>query len=224
MMKHKFFLAFLFLVLLGKVQAQATKSDPIDVQGWFSAGVGLDLPKKWKAEIEYQARLFNDMKSFNGSFYSIGLEKGLSSSFAVVGEYRLAKVLKGTYNRFSGGFVVDKKIKDIKLDLRVLYQNQIQDFDDPAKENDKDDFIRVRVRGKKELTDNVDLVVSVEPIYELQNGIIINNYRLQGGIKYHFNKASSLDLFYINRPDYGKSYKRQYHIFGLSFKHEVKLK
>ncbi|MEY4629031.1 MAG: hypothetical protein RLZZ595_1357, partial [Bacteroidota bacterium] len=75
MMKHEFSLAFLFLVLLGKVQGQATKSDPIDVQGWFSAGVGLDLPKKWKAEIEYQARLFNDMKSFNVSFYSIGLEK-----------------------------------------------------------------------------------------------------------------------------------------------------
>ena len=223
-MKHKIILAILFLVLLGKVQAQATKSDPIDVQGWFSAGVGLDMPKKWKAEIEYQARLFNNMKSFNGSFYSIGLEKGLSSSFAVVGEYRLAKVLKGTYNRFSGGFVVDKKIKDIKLDLRVLYQNQIQDFDDPTKEIDKDDFVRVRIRGKKELADNLNLVVSLEPIYELQNGIKINNYRLQGGIKYQFNKKSSLDLFYINRPDYGKSYKRQYHIYGLSFMHEVKIK
>ncbi|MBP7931375.1 MAG: DUF2490 domain-containing protein [Chitinophagaceae bacterium] len=209
---------------LNSVNAQATKSDPVDNQGWFSAGVDLDLPKKWKAELEYQARVFNDLKTFNGSFYSIGIEKGLSSWFALQAEYRLSKVLKGTYNRFSAGFVVDKKIKDVKLDLRVIYQNQIQDFDDPAKELDKDDFVRVRIRGKKDLTDKLDAIVSLEPIYELQNGFKLNNYRIQGGFKYHLNKKSSLEIFYINRPDYGKSYKRQYHIYGLSFKQEVKIK
>jgi hypothetical protein len=224
MKKHSIILSVVLLLLAIKGYGQATKSDPIDQQGWFSVGVDLDLPKKWKAEVEYQARVFNDLKTFNGSFYSIGVEKGISSWFALQAEYRLSKVLKGTYNRFSAGFVVDKKIKDLKLDLRVIYQNQIQDFDDPAKEIDKDDFVRVRIRGKKDLSDKLDVVVSLEPIYELQNGIKINNYRIQGGLKYHLTKKSSLDFFYINRPDYGKSYKRQYHIYGLSFKHEVKIK
>ena len=213
---------FVFLVILTKVQAQATKSDPVDSQGWFSAGLDLNLPKKWKAEIEYQARMFNDFKSFNGSFYSIGVEKELASSFSLLAEYRLSKVLKGTYNRISAGFVLDKKIEDFKFDLRVLYQNQVQDFDDPAKEIDKDNFIRTRLRMKKEVSKKVDMIIAFEPIYQVQEGLKIDNYRIQGGLRYNFTKKSSVDVFYINRPDYAKSYKRVYHILGLSFKHEIK--
>ncbi len=212
------------MTLLHAGYGQATKSDPVDNQGWFSAGVDLDLPKKWKAEIEYQARVFNDLKTFNGSFYSIGVEKGLSSWFALQAEYRLSKVLKGTYNRFSAGFVLDKKVEDIKLDLRVLYQNQIQDFDDPTKEIDRNNFVRMRIRGRKDLSDKIDLILSFEPIYQLNSGIQIDNYRILGGIKYQIAKSSTLDLFYINRPDYAKSYKRQYHVFGIAFKQEIKIK
>ena len=192
---------FVFLVILTKVQAQATKSDPVDSQGWFSAGLDLNLPKKWKAEIEYQARMFNDFKSFNGSFYSIGAEKELASSFSLLAEYRLSKVLKGTYNRISAGFVLDKKIEDFKFDLRVLYQNQVQDFDDPAKEIDKDNFIRTRLRMKKEVSKKVDMIIAFEPIYQVQEGLKIDNYRIQGGLRYNFSKKSSVDVFYINRPD-----------------------
>ena len=223
-MKNKFYLTIILLTLLHAGYGQATKSDPVDNQGWFSAGVDLDLPKKWKAEIEYQARVFNDLKTFNGSFYSIGVEKGLSSWFALQAEYRLSKVLKGTYNRFSAGFILDKKVEDIKLDLRVLYQNQIQDFDDPTKEIDRNNFVRMRIRGRKDLSDKIDLILSFEPIYQLNSGIQIDNYRILGGIKYQIAKSSTLDLFYINRPDYAKSYKRQYHVFGIAFKQEIKIK
>lgn len=213
---------FVFLVILTRVHAQASKSDPVDSQGWFSAGLDLNLPKKWKAEIEYQARIFNDFKSFNGSFYSIGVEKELASSFSLLAEYRLSKVLKGTYNRISAGFVLDKKIEDFKFDLRVMYQNQVQDFDDPTKEIDKDNFIRTRLRMKKEVSKKVDMIIAFEPIYQVQEGLKIDNYRIQGGLRYNFTKKSSVDVFYINRPDYAKSYKRVYHILGLSFKHEIK--
>lgn len=222
MKKNKIYVTLLLVLLINSSYGQATKSDPIDKQGWFSAGIDFDLPKKWKAEVEYQARIFNDLKTFNGSFYSMGLQKGFSSWFALQAEYRLAKVLKGTFNRFSAGFVLDQKVNDVKLDLRVLYQNQIQDFDDPTKENDKNNFVRMRLRGRKEMTDKVDLLLSFEPIYQLQSGLQIDNYRLQGGLKYHFTKATSLDVFYLNRPDYAKSYKRQYHVFGIAFKHELK--
>ncbi|MEN9952102.1 MAG: hypothetical protein RLZZ520_370 [Bacteroidota bacterium] len=224
MKRNNIYVTLLLVLLMNTSYGQATKSDPIDKQGWFSAGVDFDLPKKWKAEVEYQARMFNDLKTFNGSFYSLGIEKGLSSWFALQAEYRLANVLKGTYNRISAGFVLDEKVNEVKLDLRVLYQNQIQDFDDPAKENDKNNFIRIRMRGKKEMSDKVDLVLSFEPIYQLQSGLQIDNYRLQGGLKYHFTKSTTVDAFYLNRPDYAKSYKRQYHVFGIAFKHEIKIK
>jgi hypothetical protein len=202
---------------------QATKSDPVDKQAWMKAGVDFDLPKKWKVDVEYQARIFNDLRTFNGSFYSLGVEKGLSSWFAMQAEYRLAKVLKGTYNRITAGFVLDEKVRDVKLDLRVLYQNQVQDFVDPAKENDKNNFVRIRMRGRKEIVDKVDINLSAEPIYQVQSGLQIDNYIFQAGLVYHFTKATSLDLYYLNRPDYAKSYKRQYHVFGIAFKHVIKI-
>ena len=223
-MKNKIFVSILLLLFGNLCYGQATKADPIDKQGWFSAGVDFNLPKKWKAEIEYQARVFSDLQKFNGSYYSIGVEKGFSPWFALQTEYRLSKVLRGTYNRFTFGFVLDKKIDDLKLDFRVLYQNQVQDFDDPIKESDKNNFIRMRMRGRKELTNKVDLMIALEPIYQVQSGLQIDNYRIQGGLRYHFTKRSSIDVFYLNRPDYAKSYKRQYHVFGIAFKQEVKIK
>jgi len=224
MKRNNTYVTLLLVLLMNASYGQATKSDPVDKQGWFSAAIDFDLPKKWRAEIEYQARVFNDFKTFNGSFYSIGFEKGLTSWLSLNTEYRLSKVLKGTYNRISAGFVVDKKVEDIKLDLRVLYQNQVQDFDDPRKENDKNNFIRIRMRGKKDLSDRMDLLLSFEPIYQVRSGLQIDNYRIQGGLKYHFTKGTTLDVFYLNRPDFAKSYKRQYHVFGIAFKQEIKIK
>jgi hypothetical protein len=191
MKSSKVYFTALLILLINTGYAQATKSDPIDQQGWFSAGVDLDLPKKWKAEIEYQARVFNDFKTFNGSFYSLGVEKGLTSWFSLNTEYRLSKVLKGTYNRISAGFVVDKKVEDIKLDLRVLYQNQVQDFDDPSKENDKNNFIRIRMRVKKDLSDRMDLLLSFEPIYQVRSGLQIDNYRIESVVS-----ALFVDIFF----------------------------
>lgn len=223
MRSNKILLTFVLALALNSSYGQATAADPIDIQAWFTTGVDLDLPKQWKAEVEYQARLFNNLKTYNGSFYSVGIQKGFSPWLALQAEYRLAKVLKGTYNRVSLGFVLDKKIKKGKLDFRVLYQNQVQDFDDPAKEIDNDIFVRSRIRVKKDIAEKVDLIASFEPIYQLKTGIKIDSYRIQGGVKYQFTKATSLDFYYLNRPDYAKSYKRQYHVFGIAFKYQIKV-
>jgi hypothetical protein len=105
-----------------------------------------------------------------------------------------------------------------------LYQNQVQDFVDPAKENDKNNFVRIRMRGRKQIFDKVDLNLSVEPIYQVRSGLQIDNYIFQGGLNYHFTKSTLMDIYYLNRPDFAKSYKRQYHVFGIAFKHEIKIK
>ena len=92
----------------------------------------------------------------------------------------------------SAGFVLNKKLENVKFDLRVLYQNQVQDFDDPTKEIDRDNFIRTRLRMKKELSKKIDLIIAFEPIYQVQEGLKIDNYRIQGGLRYNFTKKSSI--------------------------------
>ncbi|MFN5478801.1 MAG: DUF2490 domain-containing protein [Chitinophagaceae bacterium] len=220
--KYFFFIIFFSCVVIGS-QAQATRSDPVDGQGWYGAGMEFNLPKKWGAELSYQSRFYNDLKTYYGSYLSLSVEKGLSKSFYLLGAYRLSMLTKGTYNRFTGGFVVKKKFEEVKSDLRVIYQNQVQDFDDPAKEDDRDNFVRIRLRARKSLSDRIGVLASAEPIYQIANGVQIDNYRFQAGLRYSFTKQASLDVFYINRPDYAKSYKRQYHILGVAFNYELKI-
>lgn len=210
-------------MILSNAHAQATRSDPTDVQGWFSTALGFDLPKKWSAEMEYQARLFNNLNTFNGSYYSFGLEKKINKYIAVTAEYRLAKVLKGTYHRYSGGFVLDKKWKKTRTDLRVLYQNQIQDFDDPASERQFNHYIRARFRIRQPINKKTSLLFAVEPIYKLSPGITIDNYRIQTGLRYAILPMLDAEVYYINRPDYAKSYKRKYHVVGAGVKYEIKV-
>lgn len=204
--------------------AQATRTDPVDVQGWFGAGIDLDLPKKWQVGIEYQSRIENNIKTFKGSYYSFSLEKELVKHVTLIGQYRLSNVQADQFSRFGFGLSLDKKFGKVKTDLRLLYQNKQLDVVDPIDAEPADNYLRARMRAKTEMTKAVDLIVSLEPIYRMDNGFRIDNYRLQGGFRFNIGKSASLDVFYINRPDYFKSYKRQYHILGTAFSYAFKVK
>lgn len=204
--------------------AQATRTDPVDVQGWFGAGLDLDLPKKWKTGIEYQSRVENNIKSLRGSYYSFSLEKEVIKDVTLIGQYRLSNVRAQQFSRFGFGLSIDKKIGDIKTDLRLLYQNKQLDLVDPIDAEPADNYFRARLRARKKVSKPLDLIVSLEPIYLMNNGFRIDNYRFQGGFRINLNKSARIDIFYINRPDYFKSYKRQYHIFGTAFNYEFKVK
>jgi hypothetical protein len=224
MINNRFILSVYLLISFQFLEAQATKSDPVDLQGWFGANFEIDLPKKWNVDFAYQARLNNNIASYNGSYYSVGATKRIIKPLSLLVEYRLSQVLKGTFNRYSVGFDIDHNIKKIKADLRILYQNQIQDFDDPIKEVDKDHFFRVRARGRIPVVKKASLVLSTEPIYSVSKGFSIDNYRHQIGLRFDIIKSLKLELFYINRPDYAKSYKRQYHIVGTTLSYSFKVK
>jgi hypothetical protein len=224
MIKTNLILFAFFLFSFQLVKSQATRADPVDIQGWFGANVEADLPKKWDIDFSYQVRMNNNITSYNGSYYSIGVKKQLIKPLSILVEYRLSQVLKGTYNRLSTGLDIDFNVNKIKSDLRFLYQNQVQDFDDPIKETDKDHFLRARVRGRIPLIKKTYLVLSTEPIYSLSPGFRIDNYRHQVGFRYDIKKYIQLELFYINRPDYAKSYKRQYHIFATTLSYSFKVK
>lgn len=224
MINSKLILTACLLFSFQFLEAQATKSDPVDMQGWFGANIEIDLPKKWNVDLAYQGRLNNNFASYNGSYYSIGVDKQIIRSLSLLVEYRLSQVLKGTYNRYSAGVDIGYKIKKIQTDIRVLYQNQIQDFDDPVKEVDKDNFFRVRARARIPIMKKASLVLSTEPIYALSSGFSIDNYRHQLALRYDIEKNFRVELFYINRPDFAKSYKRQYHIMGTTLSYSFKIK
>ena len=99
------------ITILGtsELQAQATRTDPTDVQGWFGAGIDFDLPKKWQAGIEYQSRVENNIKTLKGSYYSFSLEKEVVKNLRLIGQYRLSSVQGEQFSRYGFGLAFDKK-------------------------------------------------------------------------------------------------------------------
>ena len=217
---------FCILVFIGAYQllvAQTRKADPTDVQGWFGGTLDINLPRKWAAELDYQARYFNNIRTFNGSYISLGASKEIANFLSLQAEYRLALVSGVTSHRFSVGAEASQELGPIDLSLRALIQNRIQDFDDAAVQNDNSGYWRVRLGAKFGLVKKLDMYVQTEPIMKFGGVYFIDNWRNTVGFKYKINKQLKLDAYYIYRPDFAKAtYNRFYHINGVSLIYSLK--
>ncbi len=205
--------------------AQTSSLDPVDVQGWYGVGLGIDFPKKWTTVVGYQARFQNNLASYKGSYISFSGAKLVSKQVELVAEYRFAKVENTTYHRFSGGAEYSPKVKRIDLGFRILVLNNIQDFFDPTRANKKSAFWRARVKTAYKLTKNWDGYLSTEPVMEFGATNIIDNWRNTIGFKRKIAPGVKLDIYYMYRPDYSKaSYNRTFHVLGLNIDFKVKPK
>ena len=207
------------------VIAQTSKSDPKDNQGWFGAKLKLDLPNGWETSLDFQTRFINDLQLYNGSYSSVGITKKINKTIELQSDYRLALVQKGTYHRISFGGEATKEIDRFKLGLRLLIQNQLQDFEDELKENQKEGYWRVRFETNYAPTDRIDLYVSTEPIMKFGETRTIDNWRNTAGIKIKVANRTKLNLFYIYRLDYAKAkYDRLFQVIGANVEYSFKLK
>ena len=217
---------FCILVFFGAYQsvlAQTSKADPTDVQGWFGGTLDINLPHKWSAELDYQARYFNNVRTFNGSYISVGASKEVSDFFSLQAEYRLALVSGITSHRFSIGAEASHELGPVDISLRALIQNRIQDFDDATVQNDKSGYWRVRLGAKFGLIKKLDMYVQTEPIMKFGGVYFIDNWRNTIGFKYKLSKKLKLDAYYIYRPDFAKAtYNRLFHINGVSLIYSLK--
>lgn len=218
------FLYFLIALLWQPgVFAQTSKTDPTDAQGWYGAELTMDLPKKWTAKFDYQARYVNNAKNYNGSYVSFGANKELADFLEVQAEYRLALVPAGTYHRWSIGAELNRTVAKVDIALRALVQNTVQDFDDTTVPDDKSGYWRVRLGAQTDLVKKLDVYVQTEPIMQFGGTNFVDNWRNTIGLKYKLSKNLKLDAYYMYRPDFAKrTYNRYFHIHGISLNYTFK--
>jgi long-subunit fatty acid transport protein len=217
---------FCILVFLGAYQfvlAQTSKADPTDVQGWYGGTLDFNLPRKWTAELDYQARYFNNVRTFNGSYISVGASKEILDFLSLQAEYRLALVSRLSSHRVSVGAEASQQFGEVDISLRALIQNRVQDFDDATISNDHSGYWRVRLGAKINLVKKLKMYVQTEPIMKFGGVYFIDNWRNTIGLKYKLNKQLKLDAFYTYRPDFAKAtYNRFFHINGVSIIYSLK--
>ncbi len=195
--------------------SQPTRTDPIDMQGWFGTSLTLDLKNKWEAGIDYQVRLQNNLSSYKGSYISFSAARKVSKTIFMQGEYRLASVAGATFHRFSVGGEYEPKVPVVDLSLRVLFLNNIQDFLDPAEATQNEIFWRARLKLSKRINKQWSVYASLEPIMKIGGNSFVDNLRNTVGVKKRLSKFAKLDLSYMYRPDYAKTnYRRYFHVIG----------
>jgi hypothetical protein len=216
-------MALLLSAGVGKIQAQATKADPVDVQGWMGVGANYKLNKQWQFEGDFQSRYFNNVQTHSGNYLSLGVQRKINKHFDATAEYRLAMVQQGNYNRFSGGVLCDFKWQQWTFAGRALIQNQVQDFDDVSKPDQSEGYWRVRAQVKYKVSKQLDLYGSVEPIMKFGADFLVDNWRDEVGVKWEIKKGLKLNPYFIYRPDYGKAtYNRLFYIYGLQLDYSIR--
>lgn len=197
--------------------SQTSAADPVDVQGWYGVGLGIDLKNKWAMGIDYQARFQNNLASYKGSYISFSGSKGVSKRLDLLAEYRLGLVSGATFHRFSAGGEYQPKLKGVDLAFRLLVLNNIQDFMDPTTASKNSGFWRARLKLGKKLTKKWEGYLVTEPVMQFGGNSFVDNWRNTIGLKHKLASNTKLDLFYMYRPDYSKaSYNRLFHVVGLN--------
>jgi hypothetical protein len=215
-------LAALLMLFTQIAFSQTSAADPVDVQGWYGVGLGIDLKNKWAVGLDYQARFQNNLASYKGSYISFSGSKGVSKRIDVLGEYRLGLVTGATLHRYSVGGEYQPKLKAVDLGLRVLVLNNIQDFEDPATASKKTGFWRARLKLGKKFNKKWEGYLATEPVMQIGGNSFIDNWRNTIGFKNKIASNAKLDVFYMYRPDYSKaSYNRLFHVIGLNLDFSV---
>lgn len=199
-------------------RAQTSRQDPVDLQARYGFVLNGDFPRRWTGAFQYELRMVNNASEVRGSYFTLeaGRRPWAGRSLELAGHYRLAMVKAGTYHRLGFGLEGGRKVGTLSLSLRTLLQRQWQLRDDDDEGAGAETFLRLRLRGKGPLGERWAASVAVEPYFTFSKGEYpIDNWRNVLTLHYTFSQGKRLDLFYMYRPDYARSYNRTFHTLGI---------
>lgn len=222
----KLFSTVVLLVLCFSLFAQTSSSDPVDVQGRLGASFNYNFNKKINTGIEYQARFVSNLSTYYGSYLSLEGGYNLTKKIAVIANYRLSLTTNGNANRYGVGMEYETKLfKKMKLNLRPMVQYKKDIVDNEDVNGNSNLFVRTRAELNYSFTKKLNMYASVEPYFTFETGEYpIDNIRNTLGLKYEYAKNKKVEVYYIYRPDFAKSYNRTFHVIGVNFSLKAKRK
>lgn len=225
MFRKILYIHILVLGVLSNTMAQTSKLNPNDVEGWAGIDFKINLPKKFNVDFSYQLRTDSNISRYKGSYFSPEIGYELSKKIKTFANFRYATTNNGNSSRIAGGFEYSDKIKKWKISFKPHIQYTIKYAEDGDVSNTSKWILRTKLGAKYPLSKKIDAYASVEPFFTFdQTEYFIDNIRNTIGMKYEYAKNKKVDLFYIYRPDFARSYNRNFHIIGVNIDFDWKIK
>lgn len=197
--------------------------DSVDLQSRGGVSLALNLPGHWSAEVAYENRRFENLSAFRGHYLSVEGGYHLTKHLDLLANYRLAKGTDWTSHRYGLGFEYERKAGGFSLGFRPIFQQRAKSTDDDDSEGEGDTFLRARLQARYGLSRRLDVYGSVEPYFAFGAEYPVDHWKNTLGARYELTKRARVDLYYIYRPDYGKSYNRTFHVVGFELRFKAKV-
>lgn len=224
-LKKIFLIHVISICMMCAAVAQTSKTDPNDVEGWAGIGLNIKLPGKWDIGMDYQLRTDSNVSRYKGSYFTPEINYKLSKKLKAIANFRYASTNNGNSSRIGMGMEYAEKFKKWKLEFRPQLQYTIKYANDGDVSNQSKWILRTKLGLEFALSKKLEAYTSVEPFFTFdKTEYFIDNIRNTIGLKYEYKKNNSLGFFYIYRPDYAKSYNRNFHIAGIKLDLNWKIK
>jgi hypothetical protein len=204
---------------------QTSKTDPVDVQGWTIISLGLDLPKKWEVGLTGQWRTENNATITKGIYLTPEVSYGINKRVNLFTNFRYADLMNAHSTRLGIGMEYSTKISGWQIGIRPQFQYTLSYADDGDGSAESKSILRTRLSVRHRITKKLDGYLQFEPYFTFSpDAYFIDNIRNTAGLRYEYKKNRRISVFYIYRPDYAKSYNRLFHVAGLRWDLDFKVK
>lgn len=212
------------LLAAAAVSVPAATRDTTDVQSRGGLGLSLNLPGRWRSSLEYENRRVENLSAFRGHYFTVEAGYRPLRRLDVFASYRLARGSDWTSHRYAFGLEYERPFGGFRIGFRPMVQYRTKAADDDDAGGEGDTFVRTRLQVRHALGRRLDLYGSVEPYFAFGAGYPIDNWKDTLGLVYDLADHAKVDLYYLYRPDYGKSsYNRTFHVVGFELRFKAKL-
>jgi hypothetical protein len=175
-----------------------------DWENWTSVGVKKNFKKNISWDLGCQVRFDHDISTFKSSYISTGLGYKLNKYVSFDLSYRYATNQYRDLHRFSGSVILTYKYKKFEMNLRNMYQNEREYFNNRyEKGHEPQNAIRERLQLSYSIKKSIKPYISAEQFFRIYpNRIDPFRLRLIAGVDFKIKKLHTLGIAYMYQPNF----------------------
>lgn len=196
---------------------------------WASINLEKKINKKFSVHLGEELRFYENITELGSFFTEASLEYRLNKTFGFSAGYRFSnrKRLDDSYSkrhRYLVNATVKRKFNQINTSLRLRYQSQYADYYSDEDGQVPSNYLRTKLSFKYDLNKKYTPFLSGETFIHTNraDGMLIDNYRIEGGIEYEFSKVSSIQLSYIFNKEVNVNDPWTMYVLGISWSYVLK--